>query len=319
MIRLFALVCLTLAACFAPLTGAQAKEDRRIALTFDDVPRMAGAFMTADDRATRLRSALREAGVGQAAFFVNPGMLAKRPTGLDHIRAYAADGHVIANHTALHSSLSESTLAEFIADIDSASRFLDTIENTRPWFRFPYLDEGRADAARRDAVRAALAERGLLNGYVTVDASDWFYEQLTIDAARDGKRMDMIGLRNLYAESHVEAAEFNYALARNAVGYSPAHVMLLHETDLAALFIGDLVVALERAGWTIISADEAYADPFGRYAASYDTPSAQGTLTEQVAWQAGLPAPRWYARNNTELAAREFRTRVLGEPAGPEG
>jgi hypothetical protein len=34
-------------------------------------------------------------------------------------------------------------------------------------------------------------------------------------------------------------------------------MMLLHETDLAALYIGDLVRALRRAGWTVVSADAA--------------------------------------------------------------
>jgi hypothetical protein len=31
-----------------------------------------------------------------------------------------------------------------------------------------------------------------------------------------------------------------------------------------------------------------------------------------VAWERGLPAPRWYARNDEALATREFDTRVLG-------
>ena len=37
-------------------------------------------------------------------------------------------------------------------------------------------------------------------------------------------------------------------------------MLLLHENDLAALFIEDLVAALRRDGWRIIAADEAYED-----------------------------------------------------------
>ena len=117
---------------------------------------------------------------------------------------------------------------------------------------------------------------------------------------------DRDALRDLYVEAHVEAAEFYDTLARQAIGRSPAHVMLLHETDIAALWIADLVAALEANGWTIISADEAYADPFGEYAKTFDTPSAQGTLTEMVAWEAGIPAPRWYRGNDTGLAQQLF-------------
>ena len=44
-----------------------------------------------------------------------------------------------------------------------------------------------------------------------------------------------------------------------------------------------------------------------------DTPSANGTLTEALAWQAGVPAPRWYRYNQTDLATAVFRDKVLGE------
>ncbi|MEE4152876.1 MAG: polysaccharide deacetylase family protein [Erythrobacter sp.] len=304
------LIVLMLGACVSVPPGAG---DKRLALTFDDVPRAAGAFLNPDDRAKRLRRQLRRAGVKQAAFFLNPARLEQRPDGLAHIRGYIADGHVLANHTNSHPALTEVSVADYIADIDAAEAWLRPWEARRPWFRYPYLNEGRADTARRDAVRKALAGRGMVNGYVTVDASDWFYEQAAINAVRAGSPIAMDGLRDLYVESHVEAAEFYDALACRAIGRSPAHVLLLHETDLAALFLGDLIAALEDKGWTIITADEAYRDPLAALAATYDTPSAQGTLTEQVAWQAGLSAPRWYARNNTTLAQAEFDRRVLSK------
>ena len=124
-----------------------------------------------------------------------------------------------------------------------------------------------------------------------------------------------MALRDLYVETHVEAAEFANALMIRAIGRSPAHVMLLHETDLAALFVGDLVAGLRAKGWTIVTADAAYADPIGVEATRYDTPSAQGTLTEMLAWQKGLPAPRWYERNTVAIANRLFASRVLHEAA----
>ena len=53
-------------------------------------------------------------------------------------------------------------------------------------------------------------------------------------------------------------------------------------------------------------------------AARYDTPSAQGTLTEMVAWEKGLPAPRWYDRNDTKVLSALFRARVLHLPPTQE-
>lgn len=284
--------------------------EKRIALTFDDAPRAPGAFLSKDERARRLVAGLEAAGVEQAAFFVNPGHI-EGPDDERRLAAYVAAGHVLANHSATHPDLSNTDVADYLADIDAAEAWLGGHEGARPWFRYPYLDEGRGDKAKRDAVRAGLAERGLSDGYVTVEASDWFYEDAARKAVAKEQEIDRDALRDLYVQVHVDAAEFYEKLARDVTGQAPAHVMLLHETDLAALFIEDLVAALRATGWTIVTADEAYADPIAAYAKTYDTPSAQGTLTEMVAWQAGAPAPRWYRGNDTRLAQRWFDTRVL--------
>ncbi len=48
-------------------------------------------------------------------------------------------------------------------------------------------------------------------------------------------------------------------------------------------------------------------------AARPDVPSAQGTLTEALAWEQGLPAPRWYEGNDIAKANSWFAERVLKE------
>lgn len=284
-----------------------------IALSFDDVPRGPGAFMTTDERGARLIAALKAARVEQAAFFVNPGRVNLGDGDERRIQAYVAAGHVIANHSFSHPHLASTPAAAYLADIDQAEAWLKGRPGYRPWFRFPFLDEGGTDKAKRDAVRAGLRARGLQNGYVTIDGSDWNMEALAIDAVRDGKPIDMAALRDLYVETHVQSADFGDALAIRAIGRSPVHMLLLHETDLAALFIEDLVKALRADGWEIVTADAAYADPI--HTAQPDVPSSNGTLIEAIAWEKGLPAPRWYARNDVRVADPLFRERVLHAPA----
>ncbi len=302
---------MVLVACL--LVAAPAAAQKRIALTFDDTPRQAGGFLEPDARAKMLVRALRAAGVKQAAFFVTVGNLDKPETGdgAAHIARYVKAGHVIANHSFTHPHLNGMTAADYLADVDKAEAWLKGRPGYRPWFRYPFLDEGGKDKVKRDAVREGLKARGLSNGYVTVEASDWNIEGLAAAAKKAGKKIDITALRDLYVESHVEAAEYYDALAVKVLGRSPAHVLLLHETDIAALFIGDLVKALRARGWEIVTADEAFADPIREL--QPDAPFAQGTLTEALAWEKGLPAPRWYARNDLKIATPLFRKRVLGE------
>lgn len=285
-----------------------------IALSFDDVPRRRGAFITPDERTEWLIATMKAKGVDQAAFFLNPGQI----TGFgdakgaeQRIAAYVRAGHVIANHSNTHPGLSSTSVEDYLANIDAAEIWLKKQPGYRPWFRHPYLDEGGKDKAKRDAVRAGLKARGLQNGYVTIDGSDWNMDQLAVDARAAGKKIDLPALRDLYVETHVQSADFSEALAVKALGRSPVHMLLLHETDIAGLFLGDLIDALRADGWTIVSADAAYADPMHGWLP--EVPSSNGTLLEAIAWEKGIKGPRWYDRNDKKIADALFRTRVLHE------
>jgi peptidoglycan-N-acetylglucosamine deacetylase len=287
---------------------------KRIALTFDDVPRARGAFFTPDERAEKLIASLKAAKVNQAAFFVVPGRL-NDPDGAGgevRIAAYVAAGHVIANHSFSHRQLKDTSAEAYLADIDMAGRFLAGRAGYRPWFRFPYLDEGADDKAKRDAVRAGLTKRNLRNGYVTADGSDWHLEALTVAARKAGRPMDMEALKKLYIQTQMSAVEYHDKLARMTLGRSPAHVLLLHETDLAALFIRDLIDELHRNGWSIISADEAFADPIAK--AMPDVPYAYGTLIGSMAWEKDVKPPIWPIWIGTTTTTFLFDQRVTKTP-----
>jgi peptidoglycan/xylan/chitin deacetylase (PgdA/CDA1 family) len=294
-----------------------AHAQKRIALTFDDVPRDRGAFLTHDERTVKLIAALERAKVEQAAFFVTAGFLedADRRGGEDRITAYTAAGHVLANHSYTHPHLSELTAADYLANLDQTEAWLKGRAGRRPWFRHPYLDEGMGDKAKRDAVRAGLKARGLRNGYVTVDGADWHLEMLTQEAGRAGKTMDMNALRDLYVTTHVEAANFGDALAHRILKRSPIHVLLLHETDIAALFIDDLVAALRKGGWEIVTADKAFADPLKREMP--DPAVTNGTLLAQIVEARGLKIETWPPAAGQNLQKRLFQERVLKETPAP--
>lgn len=294
------------------VSPAAAQDARRIAFSFDDVPRHAGAFFTPDERAIRLIAGLAEGGVEQAGFFVTPGNLGEDAGqgGEWRIRAYVAAGHVIANHSFGHTSLNEMTAEQYLADVDQAEGWLEGMPGLRPWFRYPYLHEGRD--ARRDAVRTGLAQRGLLNAYVTVDNWDWHIDDLANRAQREGRALDMDALRSFYVETLVSAANHSDAVARDVLGRSPVQVILLHETDLNALFIADLAAGLRAAGWTIVGIDQAYADPIaGR---EPDTFHLGGGRITALAAEAGRD-PASLSHNSTDEGwlNAQFAARVLHE------
>lgn len=303
------------AARAADLNLPQSGTHKLIAISFDDAPRGAGAFFDPADRAGRLLTAFERYQIPQVAFYVNPARVGTGPRWASQLDAYVAGGNVIADHTWSHPHLSGMSAKAYLDNIDKAEAWLKGRPGYRPWLRFPFLDEGGRDKVKRDAVRAGMAARGIRHAYVTIDGSDWGIEAQTIRAKRQGKAMDMAALRDLYVETHVESAEFGDRLMLRTLGRRAPQVLLLHETDIAALYIGDLVEALRSKGWTIVSNDQAMADPI--YRQLPDTPYANGTLSEMLAWEKGITGPRWYERNDVKLADRLFRQRVLHEVQSP--
>lgn len=231
---------------------------REIAITLDDAPREDSAHFDGATRTAKLIATLKRAEVAQIAFFCNSVRM--DAAGAARIKAYADAGHLIANHSHTHADLDRVGVQAFVADIDSADHALRGFPNFRPWFRFPYLHEGRTIEVR-DALRRELKQRKLLSAYVTVDTFDWHMDRMFQDAVAARRTVDFDRLRDAYVDLLSDSIEFYDEVAVKQLGRSPRHVLLLHENDLAALYLGDLVKRLRKTGWKIISPDLAFQDP----------------------------------------------------------
>jgi hypothetical protein len=106
---------------------------------------------------------------------------------------------------------------------------------------------------------------GYINGYVTVDNYDYYLEFLYQQALKENKKINYHLLQELYIEHLWESIQFYQKIALKTLGRSPKHVLLLHENDLAALFLDDLISFLRGEGWLIISPEEAYKDPIAQH------------------------------------------------------
>lgn len=238
--------------------GAGPAPRKQVAITIDDVPLADGPFLAGAERQSRLIDALRRAGVSEAMFFANTRRPELDPAG--RLRRYAEAGHVIANHAATHPNIRDVTAEQYLADIAEADAFLRPLPGFRPWFRFPYLQEGET-IEKRDAVRRGLIAMGYAQGYVTCDSIDWRTDQLCREAVADGYEIDMEAVKRLHVSHSVGACNAADRLAQAYLGRSVKQVILMHENDIEAMFIDDVVEALRRDGWGICTATEAFADP----------------------------------------------------------
>jgi peptidoglycan/xylan/chitin deacetylase (PgdA/CDA1 family) len=240
---------------------SKSDQKREIALTFDDAPRKDSRQLSGVERTNRLIDSLKKADSPPAIFFSTTSRIDE--SGDSRMRAYQAAGHYVGNHTHSHQRISDLGVDAYVEDIKKAHEKLSQYDGFVPLFRYPFLDEGR-DIESRDRIRQELSQLGYSNGYVTVDNYDFYMDSLLQRALENGQTVNMANLRRAYVDSLMESVRFYSNMAEQYLGRNPVHSILLHENDLAALFIGDFIKALHAEGWTIVDAREAYKDPIAR-------------------------------------------------------
>lgn len=240
--------------CAAP---AFAQDRPRVAITMDDVwwqkiPE--GRRAESEDRLLNSLHATQ-------AFLFAIGQAVDNPQGARILDLWSSAGHRIGNHTFHHTPLSEvAKPADFEAGILRTEQILRGHSGFRKWFRFPALKEGQTRAIR-DRLRAFLALHGYRNGAVTIDASDWYYNQRLLDRLQAEPKFDVARYRQPYLDHIWNRAQYYDALSRQVLRRSVSHTLLIHYNFLNALFLPDLLTMFRSKGWGIVAAEEAFTDP----------------------------------------------------------
>ncbi len=229
-----------------------------IALSFDDAPRGKQHYLSGLERTEMLIHKLDSLDVDQVVFFCVTGQL-QHHHGHQRLKLYGEAGHLLGNHSHSHQRPGKIGCEAYIQDIQQAHDSLKEMTGFINWYRYPMLDEGKTEPAR-DSLRSALEKLGCMNGYVTIDNYDWYLEHTFQRAMKAGRIVDFDKLCDLYISILWDAILFYDNLAQKALGRSPKHMLLLHENDLAALFVDDMISHLRSNGWKIISPVEAYQD-----------------------------------------------------------
>ena len=237
------------------------RETPEVAITMDDFIWNKSVRFSPDERNRAILEALRTHGGPKAALFV-AGRNVESDKGKALLREWDRAGHLIGNHSFSHKNLNSSkvTTEVFAADVLKCEEVIKTFTNFQKLFRFPYLKEGDT-AAKRDAVRAFLKQRGYRVGHVTIDASDWAIDDRLGARLTKDPTADIKPYRGFYL-SHMWARALYYDdLSRKVLGRSVKHTVLTHFNLLNALFLGDLLDMFKSRGWKLIDAADAFKDP----------------------------------------------------------
>jgi hypothetical protein len=106
-----------------------------------------------------------------------------------------------------------------------------------------------------------MTARGYASAPVSIDTSDWFYSQRFVAWRKEHPGGDPSVFRDAYLAHLGDRASYYEALAKDVLGRSPAHVMLLHTNAINAAFAADIVAMFRTKGWTVVPPEIAFADP----------------------------------------------------------
>lgn len=289
------------------LLTAFSLESKDIAITFDDSPRGASGYFDGPTRAEKLVATLKEHKVEQVAFFSVSKRLDEE--GIERLKTYSEAGHIIANHTHSHPDINQLSLQDYSKDFLFADAKLQQFKNFRKLFRFPYLREGNT-AEKRDGMRELLAKHGYKNAYITLNNYDWYIESLFQQALKNDNDINMEKMSQFYVQVLMESIEYYDEMAQEHLGRSPKHVLLLHEMDISALFIGDLVDELRKRGWNIVTPDEAYSDDIAKYKVDRVLKFNPGRIGE-IALGKGQRKGLWHKSLDEKYLEELFKEKVL--------
>src|SRR4051812_33278160 len=224
--------CEALVLCATPLF---AETRRRVAITMDD----ARWQIIPEDRRPEAEERLLHHLGRTRAFLFAIGQSVDNPHGSTILKRWSAAGHRIGNHTYSHQPLSgKISPDEFEADVLRNEDVLHGYSGFRKWFRYPTLNEGQTREVR-DRFRSFLRQHGYRNGAVTIDASDWYYNQRLGARLGADQSFDVTLYRQPYLDHIWDRARYYDHLSRDVLGRSVPHTLLIHYNLLNSLFLGD--------------------------------------------------------------------------------
>lgn len=256
-------------ACLVIHAGAVAGQsstspERRIALTFDDLP-VTGTG-TCDPKnirnVTAMLTGVLEARSLPAAGFATPGGRCFTPALLaETLGRWKQIGAIVGNHSTTHPDFNSTPIDGYMADIARAQQMIEAAVGPHDrWFRAPLLHTGN-DSRKKEALSRYLAANGYRVAPVTVDNQEWVYAAVYARARSRGDEEFVSRLTHAYLQHLEEAVGYYERLSVDVFGREIPQILLLHANRLNAEQLHQVVDMLSRRGYGFVSIPQALSDP----------------------------------------------------------
>jgi peptidoglycan/xylan/chitin deacetylase (PgdA/CDA1 family) len=269
-------------------------QQKTVAVTVDDLAWAGGTVPPANAIAINhaLLSAFRIRRIPVTGFVIQKRADSLGATGSQILKDWIAEGFDLGNHTYSHpdfNDLSAEQMEDEIVRGEAAiAPLMKAAGKKLTYFRFPMNHTGDTKE-KHDAVAAFLSRRGYKVATCTIDNSDYLFNDAYMAMLAKGDAASAQKLRAEYLAYTGIEIDYYAGLHKQVLGYEPPHVMLLHDNQLNADVIDEILRLFEERKYRFVSLETAQSDR------AYLTPDAYVT---KYGWMWGY---RWAKELNVKV------------------
>ncbi len=201
------------------------------------------------------------------------------------LEKWLANDNLLGNHTFSHVSLTTTPLEDYKTDLLKGEIITTQLNKkygqTQKYFRYPFLQVG-PDSAKRYGFEKVLKDNNYVNAPVTIEADDWYYNKVYMDAMKAGNKALMKSVAEKYIRHNIEYFDYYEKYTLEVVGRPIKHIFLCHANALNADYFDELCKVMTDRGYSFITLDEALKDDIYKHP---DTVLAKGGFSWLHRWK----------------------------------
>jgi peptidoglycan/xylan/chitin deacetylase (PgdA/CDA1 family) len=269
---------------FSLAAGAWA-QNKTVAITIDDLPYQwydpAVHKLTPDDVKEaeqvnrKILAALARHGA-PATGFVNQLKVEQLGTeeAIAILKRWTSGSFTLGNHLYAHKDADDLSVQQIEDEVvrgeATIAPLMKASGKNLEFLRFPYNHTGDTKE-KHDAVAAFIAKRGYRLAPCTIDNTDWEFAWAYNKMLARHDEVGTVKLKAEYLAYTSSEIDYYAALNKQVLGYEPPEIMLLHDNQLNAAMLDDLLALFEKKGYRFVTLAEGESDPIYKQPDSYIT------------------------------------------------
>jgi len=186
------------------------------------------------------------------------------PAGTSILNSWVVHGHDLGNHSYAHLDFNDVTLGQFEDQVvrgeTAIAPIMESAGRTVTFFRFPFNHTGNTGPKHR-GMSEFLRHRGYQVAPCTIENSDWMFASAYARMMERNDRGSIARLQREYLAFTTAQIDYFSRMNAQVLGYEPPEIMLLHDNQLNADVMDELLNLFEKRAYTWVTLSAAVQDP----------------------------------------------------------